>query len=180
MTPTDIIKSTLTMRDVAETYGFAPNRAGFIACPFHGEKTASLKIYPNDRGWHCFGCGVGGDVISFVQKLFNLDFPAAIVRLSHDFNLNVTDKRPDPSERHRIAQERRERMRAMQAAENELVDLGVVFRTLRHARQDKPPIRCADGSIHIDPEWSAACHWLEYIDYMIGVLEDDLRAMKAR
>ena len=55
-----------------------PNPAGFVACPFHNEKTPSLKIYPDNR-WHCFGaCGEGGDVIDFICKLRNLNFIEAV------------------------------------------------------------------------------------------------------
>lgn len=64
----DIIKGSLTMRDIFAKYGFEQNRAGFIVCPFHSEKTASLGTYANDKRWKCFGCGAGGDVISFVMN----------------------------------------------------------------------------------------------------------------
>lgn len=53
------IKEQVTMRDVLERYGFRPNRAGFIRCPFHtGDDHASLKVY--DRDFHCFACGANG------------------------------------------------------------------------------------------------------------------------
>lgn len=59
------------MDEVARHYGFEPNRAGFMRCPFHqGDHTASLKIYAGDRGWHCFGCNSGGSVIDFVMRLY--------------------------------------------------------------------------------------------------------------
>ncbi len=60
-----------------------------MQCPFHNEKTASLKIYEGGRGWTCFGCGQSGDEISFVQKLFNLSFPDALKKIDADFNLNI-------------------------------------------------------------------------------------------
>lgn len=83
------IKSTLTMQEVVESYGLEINRGGFTACPFHAEKTPSLKIYPEDRGFYCFGCREGGDVIKFVQHYFDIDFKAAITRLNYDFNLRL-------------------------------------------------------------------------------------------
>jgi len=63
-TAVEIIKQTLSMHEVVEHYGFTQNRAGFISCPFHSEKTASLKIF-KDGGWKCFGCGRGNSVIDF-------------------------------------------------------------------------------------------------------------------
>lgn len=83
------IKDQLTMTDVATHYGYKPNRAGFIKCPFHTEKTASMKIYAGDKGYACFGCGANGDVISFVQKLFGLTFGDALRKIDTDFCLNI-------------------------------------------------------------------------------------------
>lgn len=105
----ETIKSLITMQDIADKYSLTPNRAGFISCPLHGEKTPSLRIYPNDRGWYCFGCGKGGDVIKFVQHFFNISFPAALVRINTDFSLNLTTERADPKEVERLRRKRREK-----------------------------------------------------------------------
>lgn len=84
------------MREVAERYGLAPNRAGFISCPFHNEKTPSLKIYTEPgRGFHCYGCQTGGSVIDFVMELFGISFNQALVRMNADFGLNVLSEKPD-------------------------------------------------------------------------------------
>lgn len=81
------IKETLDMRQICESYGIEVNRAGFILCPFHSEDTPSLKLYAD--GWHCFGCGAGGDVIDFVKGLFNLPFMDAVKKLDEDFRLGL-------------------------------------------------------------------------------------------
>ena len=61
-----LIKDAVSMREIAEYYGFKIERGGFIKCPFHdGDKTASLKIYDGIRGFCCFGCNLSGDVIDF-------------------------------------------------------------------------------------------------------------------
>ena len=74
------------MDEVVRHYGFEPNRAGFMRCPFHqGDHTASLKIYAGDRGWHCFGCNSGGSVIDFVMRLYDINFRQAVLRLDLDF-----------------------------------------------------------------------------------------------
>jgi DNA primase len=54
----------------------AQNWAGL--CPFHGEKTASFSVHATRQFYHCFGCGVSGDVFSFVQKMENITFPEAV------------------------------------------------------------------------------------------------------
>lgn len=80
------------MRDVASFYGYTPNTRGYIRCPFHSEKTASLRLY--DKSFYCFGCGVGGDMIKFVQLYFNISFPQALIRINSDFRLGLSDKKP--------------------------------------------------------------------------------------
>lgn len=114
------IRRLLTMRQVAERYGFEPNRSGFIKCPFHqGDHTASLKIYPGDKGFHCFGCGAHGSVIGFVMRLFDLSFPQAVVRLSSDFNLGLTAHRLTRHEASKILEDRRKREEEKERAAQE-------------------------------------------------------------
>lgn len=95
MTPAEIIKNTLKMQDVFSKYGYSMNRNGFMRCPFHEEKTASLKAYADDTKWKCFGCGRGGTVIDFVMELFGINFGQAVVRISSDFGLNLTSEKAD-------------------------------------------------------------------------------------
>lgn len=47
-------------------------------CPFHNEKTPSFTVYPDTRSFYCFGCGAGGDVITFVRRIENLDYIEAV------------------------------------------------------------------------------------------------------
>lgn len=79
------IKHRLSCKDVLVSYGLSVNRSGFVSCPFHNERTPSMKV--NDKGYKCFGCGKGGDVIDFVQSFFQLSFKDAIHKLNDDFNL---------------------------------------------------------------------------------------------
>lgn len=83
------IKQRLNSKDVLNAYGIETNSKGFAVCPFHNEKTASFKVYDGDRGYYCFGCGESGDVITFVQKLFDLSFPDALRKIDADFCLNI-------------------------------------------------------------------------------------------
>lgn len=50
----------------------------FCCCPFHKEKTASMKIYPSTNTFYCFGCNKSGDVITLVRELDQCDFPTAV------------------------------------------------------------------------------------------------------
>lgn len=62
-------------------------------CPFHGEKTPSFKVNPSTGLWHCFGCGLGGDVFSYVQHRENLEFPDAIRYLADRAGIELQEER---------------------------------------------------------------------------------------
>lgn len=58
-------------------------------CPFHNEKTPSFHVSSDRQFFHCFGCGAGGDVISFVMKIENLEFPDAVAKLAEWAGMEV-------------------------------------------------------------------------------------------
>lgn len=63
------VSETADMRKIFSYYGYRPDSRGFIKCPFHNEKTASMNLYADNTRWHCFGCGADGDSIDFVKKI---------------------------------------------------------------------------------------------------------------
>lgn len=69
------IKASVTMQDVLLMFGVKISRNGFINCPFHTEKYASMKIYHDS--YYCFGCGANGDVFSMTMQINNCDFRTA-------------------------------------------------------------------------------------------------------
>ena len=60
-------------------------------CPFHGEKTPSFHVNGDKGFFHCFGCGVGGDVIKFVELYDKVSFPEAVRLLASRFGLTVPE-----------------------------------------------------------------------------------------
>ena len=66
-------------------------------CPFHGEKTPSFTVYPDTQSFYCFGCGVGGDVVSFVRKAENLDYAEAIKLLAERAGVPMPESGYDDS-----------------------------------------------------------------------------------
>ncbi len=81
---TDLIKEKLDIVDVIKPYvHLAPagkNLKGL--CPFHKEKTGSFMVSPDRQIWHCFGCGLGGDMFGFVMRYENVDFIEALKMLA--------------------------------------------------------------------------------------------------
>ncbi len=68
-------------------------------CPFHNENTPSFSVSSDKQFFHCFGCGAGGDVITFVMKIENLDFPDAVARLAEWAGLEVPESTYGKGER---------------------------------------------------------------------------------
>lgn len=68
-------------------------------CPFHGEKTPSFSVSPERQTFHCFGCGKGGDVFSFLMELEGLTFPEALEQLADRAGVEIPRKRADRRER---------------------------------------------------------------------------------
>lgn len=66
-------------------------------CPFHGEKTPSFNIYTENGSFYCFGCGVGGDVITFVMKIENLDYVDAVKFLAQRCGMDMPEDSYDDS-----------------------------------------------------------------------------------
>lgn len=66
-------------------------RTFWCCCPFHNEKTASLCVDPNKQFWHCYGCGEGGDVFTFVQKYENIPFPEAVRKLADKAHIELKE-----------------------------------------------------------------------------------------
>ena len=65
-------------------------------CPFHDERSPSFSVNATDKLYHCFGCGVGGDLFEFVMSTENLDFPAAVETLAERYGVEVTREKEDP------------------------------------------------------------------------------------
>ena len=84
----DEIKNSISMLDVVNKYGIEVFNKNFVLCPFHNEKTPSMKIYDDTKGFYCFGCGASGDIFTFTQRYFNINFKQALSKLNNDFGFN--------------------------------------------------------------------------------------------
>lgn len=75
------VKAQVSTREAAEHYGYKVGRNGMMKCPFHDDRSPSMKV---DQNFICFGCQEKGDVVRFVSKLFDLQPYDAAVKLTED------------------------------------------------------------------------------------------------
>ncbi len=80
----DVVGEAVQLRKAGTTY------KGL--CPFHGEKTPSFVVTPARETWHCFGCGEGGDIFSFVMRREGLTFPEALKRLAAKAGIQIDER----------------------------------------------------------------------------------------
>lgn len=105
MSETEEIKSRLDIVEVIREYiPVKAAGASFQAlCPFHNEKSPSFTISPDKQVWHCFGCGRGGDVFSFVMEKESLNFPEALRLLAKKAGVTLKERdRESYSEKNRL------------------------------------------------------------------------------
>lgn len=105
------VKEHLTARQAAEYYGLKVKRNGIACCPFHDDKHPSMKI---DKNYYCFACGVGGDVVDYVSRMFRLSQYDAALKLIDDLTLPVDAKgnaELSVQEKERIRRKKAERER---------------------------------------------------------------------
>ena len=79
----NVVSSYVTLKRAGSNYS--------AACPFHSEKTPSFVVFPSTQSFHCFGCGVGGDAISFVMRAENIDYVSAIKVLAQRSGIVLPD-----------------------------------------------------------------------------------------
>lgn len=93
------LKFRSDISDIASSYMQLKRRGRNLVglCPFHGEKTPSFNIYTENGSFYCFGCGAGGDVITFVMKIENLDYMEAVKFLAQRAGMTVPEDAVDDS-----------------------------------------------------------------------------------
>lgn len=110
------LKMKTDIEDVISTYVTLKRRGATLVglCPFHNEKTPSFTVYPATQSFYCFGCGAGGDAITFVKKIENLDYLDAVRTLAQRAGLQMPQEGFDDSlskRRRRILEMNREAAR---------------------------------------------------------------------
>lgn len=134
------VKELLKIEDVLQYYWIRLGRDKKTSCPFHTEKDASFSVNTSKQYFKCFGCGVGGDVIDFTKKYFGINYLQALTKLSHDFNLGLSNNKPDYRNTIRIKNQR-EIKEKIKNSEKLLLEFAVLeFKRLERLFEKLKPI----------------------------------------
>ena len=173
------IKDTYSMEDIISRYGFHSSRSHFICCPFHHEKTGSMRIYKDS--YYCFGCGEFGDIFSFVEKMEDVSFKEAFISLGGTYE----EYEQELSNRGRFSSRRiKQQMMEQKKTDNNKrkrlnKQRNEVISRIEHLRQEKSlnePIMKDDGTVLFPDSWCDAVVKLEYelnhLEYLINEIRN--------
>lgn len=156
---TDEIKQSVSMRELVERYGIHIDRKGFCCCPFHKEKTGSMKIYKDS--YNCFGCGANGDIFSFVMGMENCDFKTAYKALGGSYRQQSDHQR---NLYHYHLQKRKEdEIKRLQRIEQEKKEVTEEIRMQKLFKKLSPVF---------SDDWCEAVNRLEYLFYKLEYLTE--------
>ena len=158
----EAVKQAVTTRQAAEHYGIHVGRNGMACCPFHKDKTPSLKA---DRRFHCFGCQADGDGIDFAARLFDLSGVEAAKRLAADFGIPYDNRgRPSPKP---VKRSIPAELRFLQAEQKCFRVLSDYYHLLGRWRTEHAPKSPGDAW---HPLFVEALQKQEYIGYLLDTL----------
>ena len=165
----DTLKARITVPQAAAYYGVRIGRNGMCCCPFHSDKTPSMKI--NETYYYCFGCHSTGDVIDFTARLFNLSPLDAARKLATDFGIDPNTPASAAVALPRIRQEESRRER-----EGRCASVLIEYEQLLKSRQQR------FAPVHPSEEWDdrlvSASHALPQVSYLIDCLYDADASMR--
>lgn len=170
----DIIKSSVSMSDVLNHYGFSPSRYGRIPCPLHNGRDKNFSY--KQKNFKCFVCGKSGSQIDFVMHLFGIEFSQAVERINSDFRLGLSMEKPSEADltdlREKQRKEREEKERWEAVAKHLAAEHLYWHEALIHFA----PVRPATyGEAYIHPLYAEAVKRLPYIEYLIEEHEKERR-----
>ena len=156
------VKAAATVRQAAEHYGLKIGQGNMVCCPFHADRTPSMKL--DEDYFYCFGCGTSGDVIDLVAKLFNLSSYDAAKKLAYDFGI-------DPDKPPAAAALRKPKYPLAKAFQREELHCQRVLCDCLHLLE-RWKVQCAPKTPEdtIDDCFVEACQMLDYIEDLADIL----------
>ena len=153
----ETVKAAVTPRMAAGRYGLPIRQGSMVCCPFHADRTPSMKL--NEDYFYCFGCGAHGDVIALTAQLFDLPPAEAAKKLAADFG--ITGQKPS-------ILAKLQRGKSQEEAERRCFRvLGDYLQILQDWKTNCAPQSPEDA---IDPRYAEGCHMLERIENMLDIL----------
>ena len=164
----EAVKQSVTTRQAASFYGIRVGRNGMVCCPFHNDRTPSMKV---DSRFYCFGCGASGDVIDFAALLHGLGKRETAVRLAEDFGVSYekSGNAPPDRKRHNRSQPR-QKSAEQRFQETERYCFRVLcdyLRLLEHWKTAYAP-QPQDAIWH--PLFVEALQRISYTEYLLDIL----------
>ena len=166
----ETVKAAVPVRAAAERYGLEGNFGGMIRCPFHEDRTPSMKLY--DDHFYCFGCGKHGDVISLVAELFAIPPYDAACKLADDFGVDTNVEIVHQPAREELKIFREDQLRCQRV-------LAAYLRLLTDWKTQYAP---TNPDAEPDDRYVEACQMIDTIDYLtdlliVGTLEQRVKAV---
>ena len=152
----EAVRSQVPVRAAAERYGLEVNDSGMARCPFHNDRTPSMKLYADH--FYCFGCGKYGDVVDLTSELLCIPSYDAACALSEEFGVDVDAARPTP--RPALRQFREDLLRCQRVLRDYL-------RLLRQWRMQYAPTGPDEP---IDDRYAEGCRMIDTVDYLTDLL----------
>ena len=158
----ETVKATVHPCMAAERYGLPIQQGSMVCCPFHADRTPSMKL--NEDYFYCFGCGATGDVIDLVARLFNLSSYDAAKKLAYDFGI-------DPDKPPAAAALRKSKYPLAKAFQKEELHCQRILcdylHLLEHWKMQYAPKTPEDT---LDDRFVEACQMLDYIEDLTDIL----------
>ena len=166
----EVVKGAVPVRVAAEKYGLEVNFASMVRCPFHEDRTPSMKLYEDH--YFCFGCRKHGDVIDLAAELFAIPPYDAACKLAGDFGVDTSAEI--------VHQPAREELRIFW--EDQLRCQRVLCAYLRMLTEWKTQYAPIDPNAEPDDRYVEACQMIDTIDYLtdlliVGTLEQRVKAV---
>ena len=165
----DTLKARITVPQAAAHYGVRIGQNGMCCCPFHSDKTPSMKI--NETYFYCFGCHSTGDVIDFTARLFDLSPLDAARKLAADFGIDPNTPASAAVALPRVRQEESPWEREGHCA-SALIEYE---RLLKNRQRRFSPVHPSD---EWDDRFVSASHALPQVSYLIDCLYDADASMR--
>ena len=166
----EAVKAAVPMRAAAERYGLEVNFGDMAHCPFHEDRTPSMKLYEDH--FYCFGCGKHGDVIDLVAALFAIPPYNAACKLADDFGVDTNVEIVHQPAREELRIFREDQLRCQRA-------LCAYLRLLTEWKTQYAP---TDPDAEPDDRYVEACQMIDTIDYLtdlliVGTLDQRVKAV---